>query len=79
MKNYHLSAPTIDQLQTVYFRQFGEGFPLAQYMSLYDSFQASDSKNLLSQEEATARPNPVVLQTTAGRIATLHDNTPLLV
>ncbi|XP_034425939.1 protein NO VEIN isoform X1 [Hippoglossus hippoglossus] len=66
IKNYQLTAPTIDQLQTVYFRQFGERLPLAQYMSLYDSCQASDSKNLSSQEAATASPNPVVLPTTAA-------------
>ncbi|XP_060951191.1 uncharacterized protein wu:fj29h11 [Limanda limanda] len=66
MKNYQLSAPTIDQLQTLYFRQFGEGLPLAQYMSLYDNWQASDSKNLLSQEEATPCPKPAVLPTTAA-------------
>ncbi|XP_053269146.1 uncharacterized protein wu:fj29h11 [Pleuronectes platessa] len=66
MKNYQLSAPTIDQLQTCYFRQFGEGLPLEQYMSLYDNWQASDSKNLLFQEQATASPNPAVLPTTAA-------------
>nr|XP_019938379.1 PREDICTED: uncharacterized protein LOC109626689 [Paralichthys olivaceus] len=65
-RKYQLSAQTIEQLKTFYLRQFGEELPLAQYMSLYDSWQASGSKNLFSQDEAAASPNTVVLQTTAA-------------
>ncbi len=66
MKNYQLSAPSMDQLQTCYFQQFGEQLPLTQYMSLYDSWQASAPKKLPTQSEPTADPKTVGLQTTAG-------------
>lgn len=56
----------MDQLQTCYAQHFGEQLPLAQYMSLYDSWQASSSKRLPTQPEPTADPPTVVLETTAG-------------
>ncbi|XP_039991364.1 protein NO VEIN isoform X3 [Xiphias gladius] len=63
MKKYQLSAPSMEQLQTFYFQQFGEQLPFAQYMSLYDRWEASCIK---SQAEPTADPNTVVLKTTAA-------------
>ncbi|XP_044034429.1 protein NO VEIN isoform X2 [Siniperca chuatsi] len=66
MKNYKLSAPSMDQLQTCYFQQFGEQLPLTQYMSLYDSWEASGPKKMPTQSEPTADPKTVVLQTTAA-------------
>ncbi|XP_029311722.1 uncharacterized protein LOC115024372 isoform X2 [Cottoperca gobio] len=66
MKKYQLSAPSMDQLQTCYSQQFGEQFPITQYMSLYDSWEASSPKKLPTQSEPTAIPKTVVLQTTAA-------------
>ncbi|XP_040922726.1 protein NO VEIN isoform X2 [Toxotes jaculatrix] len=66
MKKYQLSAPSMDQLQTFYFREFGEQLPLEQYMSLYDSWEASYPKNQPAQAGPTADPSTVVLQTTAA-------------
>ncbi|XP_070783607.1 uncharacterized protein [Enoplosus armatus] len=66
MKKYQLSAPSMDQLKTCYFQQYGEQLPLAQYMSLYDSWEASGTRKLPTQSEPTADPKPVLLQTTAA-------------
>ncbi|XP_054457346.1 uncharacterized protein wu:fj29h11 [Anoplopoma fimbria] len=60
-----LHAPSMDQLQTCYFEKFGEQLPIEQYMSLYDSWEASSPKRLPTQSEQTAEPKTVVLQTTA--------------
>ncbi|XP_035522155.1 protein NO VEIN isoform X1 [Morone saxatilis] len=54
IKKYQLTAPSMDQLQTCYIQHFGEQFPLAQYMSLYDSLGASNVKTQPTQSEPTA-------------------------
>ncbi|KAI3365403.1 hypothetical protein L3Q82_010485 [Scortum barcoo] len=66
MKNYQLIAPSMDQLKVFYYQQFGEQFPLTQYMSLYDSWQASAPKELPTQSEQTVHPETVVSQPTAA-------------
>ncbi|XP_054860684.1 uncharacterized protein wu:fj29h11 isoform X4 [Amphiprion ocellaris] len=63
MERYHLTAPSMDQLQSCYFQQFCEQFPLTQYMSLYDSLEA---KNLPTQSEPTAELKAVALQTSTA-------------
>ncbi|KAK2885132.1 uncharacterized protein wu:fj29h11 isoform X1 [Channa argus] len=63
MNKYQLSAPSMDQLQTCYAYHFGETFPLTEYMSLYDSWEA---KKLPSHSEPAAHPNTSVPQTTAA-------------
>ncbi|XP_059180709.1 uncharacterized protein wu:fj29h11 [Centropristis striata] len=55
-----LTAPSMDQLQTCYFQQFGEQLPIQQYMSLYDSWEAKKTP-----PEPAAEPLKVVLQTPA--------------
>ncbi|XP_032358201.1 protein NO VEIN isoform X1 [Etheostoma spectabile] len=64
IKKYQLSAPSMDELKTCYFRRFNEQLPITQYMSLYDSWEASCSKKLPTQSEPTADPSTVGLQTT---------------
>ncbi|XP_031146992.1 protein NO VEIN isoform X1 [Sander lucioperca] len=64
IKKYQLSAPSLDELQTCYLQRFNEQLPITQYMSLYDSWEASCPKKLHTQSEPTADPNTVVLQTT---------------
>ncbi|XP_072230072.1 uncharacterized protein [Leuresthes tenuis] len=61
LKRYQLTAPSMDQLQTCYFRLFREQFPLSQYMSLYDNWEA---KKLPDQSEPAATPRTNVWQTT---------------
>ncbi|XP_056285066.1 uncharacterized protein wu:fj29h11 isoform X2 [Pseudoliparis swirei] len=65
INKYQLSAPSMDQLQTCYSQQFDEQLPLSQYMSLYDSCEASWPKKLHTHSEPTADPKTAVLQTTA--------------
>uniref|UniRef100_A0A3Q3NAZ7 Protein NO VEIN-like n=1 Tax=Mastacembelus armatus TaxID=205130 RepID=A0A3Q3NAZ7_9TELE len=48
MKKYQLAVPSMHELEIYYFQEFGEQLPLAQYMSLYDSWEASCSKKLPS-------------------------------
>ncbi|XP_070708112.1 uncharacterized protein [Pempheris klunzingeri] len=69
IKKNQLSAPSMDQLQTCYFQQFNEHLPLAQYMSLYDSWEASYPKKLSTHSDPTADPKTVVLETTATAAA----------
>ncbi|KAF1374253.1 hypothetical protein PFLUV_G00248000 [Perca fluviatilis] len=64
IKKYQLRAPSMEELQTCYFKRFNEELPITQYMSLYDNWEASCPKKLPSQSEPTADPNTVVLQTT---------------
>ncbi|KAM4524399.1 uncharacterized protein PAE49_000724 isoform 2-T3 [Odontesthes bonariensis] len=64
LKRYQLTAPSMDQLQTCYFRLFSEQFPLNQYMSLYDNWEA---KKLPDQSEPAATPRTNVWQTTEAR------------
>ncbi|XP_035467715.2 protein NO VEIN isoform X3 [Scophthalmus maximus] len=64
MEKYQLTAPSMEQLHTFYFRQFKEELPLEQYMSLYDSWESSGSKNLPTKAESTAGPSTDILQTT---------------
>ncbi|KAF0025078.1 hypothetical protein F2P81_021959 [Scophthalmus maximus] len=64
MEKYQLTAPSMEQLHTFYFRQFKEELPLEQYMSLYDSWESSGSKNLPTKAEPTAGPSTDILQTT---------------
>ncbi|XP_076616737.1 uncharacterized protein LOC143339417 isoform X1 [Chaetodon auriga] len=63
---YQLSAPSMHQLQTCYAQQFGEQLPLAQYMSLYDNWKASNPKTLPTQPETTEDPKTVVLEAPAA-------------
>uniref|UniRef100_A0A669E4X7 Wu:fj29h11 n=1 Tax=Oreochromis niloticus TaxID=8128 RepID=A0A669E4X7_ORENI len=53
MGTYQLTAPSMEQLQTCYSQKFGEKFPLAQYMSLYDNWEA---KKLPTQSQPTTNP-----------------------
>lgn len=62
----------MQQLQTCYAEQFGEQLPLAQYMSLYDNWKASNPKTLPTQPESTEDPKTVVLEATAGRQTCQH-------
>uniref|UniRef100_A0A3Q3H2C9 Wu:fj29h11 n=1 Tax=Labrus bergylta TaxID=56723 RepID=A0A3Q3H2C9_9LABR len=41
MKKYQLIVPSMEQLQKCYLQMFGENLPLTQYISLYDSWEAS--------------------------------------
>ncbi|XP_013128868.1 uncharacterized protein wu:fj29h11 isoform X3 [Oreochromis niloticus] len=63
MGTYQLTAPSMEQLQTCYSQKFGEKFPLAQYMSLYDNWEA---KKLPTQSQPTTNPKTGVWQTTAA-------------
>ncbi|XP_031729731.1 protein NO VEIN isoform X1 [Anarrhichthys ocellatus] len=65
INKYQLRAPSMDHLQTCYFQLFDAQLPITQYMSLYDSLEASCSKKLPSQSEPTTDPEAVVLQSTA--------------
>ncbi|XP_041818606.1 protein NO VEIN isoform X2 [Chelmon rostratus] len=67
ISKYQLSAPSMQQLQTCYAEQFGEQLPLAQYMSLYDNWKASNPKTLPTQPESTEDPKTVVLEATAAQ------------
>ncbi|XP_034717175.1 protein NO VEIN isoform X2 [Etheostoma cragini] len=67
IKKYQLSAPSMDELKTCYFQRFKEQLPITQYMSLYDSWEASCPKKLPTQSEPTADPNTVGLQTTTAQ------------
>ncbi|TNN81627.1 Transmembrane protein 238 [Liparis tanakae] len=62
INKYQLSAPSMDQLQTCYSQQFDEQLPMSQYMSLYDSCEASSPKKLHTHSEPTADPKTAVLQ-----------------
>ncbi|XP_074476701.1 uncharacterized protein LOC141758850 isoform X3 [Sebastes fasciatus] len=65
LNKYQLSAPSMDQLQSCYLQQFDEELPITQYMSLYDSWEASCPQKVSTQPEPTADPKTVALQTTA--------------
>ncbi|XP_034083344.1 protein NO VEIN isoform X4 [Gymnodraco acuticeps] len=56
MSKYQLTAPSMDQLQTGYFQDYGEQLPFTLYMSLYDSRLASGTGNVPSQSEPIAEP-----------------------
>ncbi|XP_068439866.1 uncharacterized protein [Clinocottus analis] len=56
INKHQLSAPSMDQLQTCYFQQFDEPLPISQYMTLYDSWEASGPKKLPTHSEPTADP-----------------------
>ncbi|KAM3591779.1 uncharacterized protein V6R79_007248 [Siganus canaliculatus] len=64
MTKYQLKAPTMDQLQTSYTQHFGEQLPFTQYMSLYDSWEASGQKTSNTQPDASAHPHTAVLDST---------------
>ncbi|XP_054913525.1 uncharacterized protein wu:fj29h11 [Poeciliopsis prolifica] len=53
IKTHQLVALTMEQLQAYYTQMFKEPFPLKQYMSLYDNWEA---KKLQSQTESAANP-----------------------
>ncbi|MEQ2179488.1 hypothetical protein GOODEAATRI_025470, partial [Goodea atripinnis] len=61
IKTYQLATPTMEQLQTCYSRKFDEPFPLRQYMSLYDNWEA---KKLPAQAESAANSKTNAWQTT---------------
>ncbi|XP_073345224.1 uncharacterized protein [Pagrus major] len=63
---YRLSAPSMDQLQKCYLEQFSEQLPLTQYMSLYDSWEASNQKKPPTQSETTTDSKTAVVETTAA-------------
>ncbi|XP_041670873.1 protein NO VEIN isoform X2 [Cheilinus undulatus] len=44
MRSYKLLAPSMDQLKAAYLQMFGELLPINQYMSMYDSWEASCPK-----------------------------------
>lgn len=69
MGMYQLTAPSMEQLQTCYSQKFGEKFPLAQYMSLYDNWEA---KKLPTQSQPTTHPKTGVWQTAAGSQTSKH-------
>ncbi|CAG5911609.1 unnamed protein product [Menidia menidia] len=54
LRKYQLTAPSMDQLQACYYGLFGEQFPVAQYMSLYDNLEA-EKKPDKSQPKATPK------------------------
>uniref|UniRef100_UPI0037E884B3 uncharacterized protein n=1 Tax=Semicossyphus pulcher TaxID=241346 RepID=UPI0037E884B3 len=64
MKRYQLTVPSMEQLQTNYFQHFSEQLPLSQYMSLYDSWEASCPETLPS--EPAAQPHTGVQDTPAA-------------
>ncbi|XP_029953318.1 protein NO VEIN isoform X2 [Salarias fasciatus] len=60
MKKHQVAAPSMDQLQQLYRQQFGEQFPMQQYMSLYDSVEARKppaQPELAAAAAAAARPS----------------------
>ncbi|XP_008291034.1 uncharacterized protein LOC103365383 isoform X2 [Stegastes partitus] len=63
IRTFQLTAPSMDQLQSCYLRQFGEQFPLTQYMSLYDTLEA---QNRPTQSGQTAEPKTVAWQMPAA-------------
>ena len=63
---YRLSAPSMDQLQKYYLEQFGEQLPLTQYMSLYDTWEASNHKRPPTLSETMTDSEIAVVETTAG-------------
>lgn len=64
MNVFNMKSATMDQLQTWYSHLFGEPFPLRQYMSLYDNWEA---KNLPAKSEPTPNPKTDPRQTTEGK------------
>lgn len=62
MRKYPLAGLSMDQLQACYVQHYSEQFPLAQYMSLYDTWEASNPPS-----KPTADPVTILqLETTAG-------------
>ncbi|XP_030610585.1 protein NO VEIN isoform X2 [Archocentrus centrarchus] len=61
-RTYQLTAPSMEQLHACYSQKYDEQFPLAQYMSLYDSWEA---KKLPAQAKPTD-PKPGIRQTPAA-------------
>ncbi|XP_047232938.1 protein NO VEIN isoform X2 [Girardinichthys multiradiatus] len=61
IKTYQPATPTMEQLQTCYSQKFDEPFPLRQYMSLYDNWEA---KKLPAQAESAANSKTNAWQTT---------------
>ncbi|XP_074518878.1 uncharacterized protein LOC141784855 isoform X2 [Halichoeres trimaculatus] len=49
MKQYQLSSPSMEQLQTCYLQMFGQPLPYTQYLSLYSSWEASCPHTLPSK------------------------------
>nr|XP_020442679.1 uncharacterized protein LOC109952134 isoform X2 [Monopterus albus] len=62
MKKHQLTAPSMEQLQNFYFQEYDEQLPLAQYMSMYDSWEASHLQKPTQSEPAA---NIAVVQTTS--------------
>uniref|UniRef100_A0A3Q3K307 HTH OST-type domain-containing protein n=1 Tax=Monopterus albus TaxID=43700 RepID=A0A3Q3K307_MONAL len=65
MKKHQLTAPSMEQLQNFYFQEYDEQLPLAQYMSMYDSWEASHLQKPTQSEPAA---NIAVVQTTSGML-----------
>ncbi|KAM8729268.1 uncharacterized protein AB9X84_026582 isoform 1-T2 [Acanthopagrus schlegelii] len=63
---YRLSTPSMDQLQNYYLKQFGEQLPLTQYMSLYDTWEASNHKRPPTLSETMTDSETAVVETTAA-------------
>uniref|UniRef100_A0A3Q2WHL7 Wu:fj29h11 n=1 Tax=Haplochromis burtoni TaxID=8153 RepID=A0A3Q2WHL7_HAPBU len=74
MGTYQLTAPSMEQLQTCYSQKFGEKFPLAQYMSLYDNWEAKKlptQSHLYYPPTATQSPKPEKEQEQASGLSFL--------
>lgn len=68
MTKYQENVSSVEQLKTFYLREFGETFPLAQYMSVYDKWEANGHKELRStQSEPPAGASTGAPMTPTGK------------